>query len=86
MARKYLHACIALLAVADMLFGLAALPKEVEASYSAIIDSILAASDLNTISAKRIRKGLQEKVDYDISHQKVGLAAFMRKIDFSNQV
>jgi upstream activation factor subunit UAF30 len=48
-----------------------ALPPEVEASYSAIIDSILAASDLNTISAKRIRKGLQEKVDYDISHQKV---------------
>ncbi|KAF2265679.1 SWIB-domain-containing protein [Lojkania enalia] len=46
------------------------LPPEVEASYSAIIDSILAASDLNTVSAKRIRKGLQEKVDYDISHQK----------------
>lgn len=47
------------------------LPPEVEASYSAIIDSILAASDINTISAKRIRKGLQEQVDYDISHQKV---------------
>ncbi|KAF2657294.1 SWIB-domain-containing protein [Lophiostoma macrostomum CBS 122681] len=49
---------------------MAALPVEVEASYSAIIDSILAASDLNTISAKRIRKGLQEKVKEDISHQK----------------
>lgn len=48
-----------------------ALPPEVEASYSAIIDSILASSDLNTISAKRIRKGLQERIEYDISHQKV---------------
>ncbi|KAI9850562.1 MAG: hypothetical protein M1838_005412 [Thelocarpon superellum] len=35
------------------------LPAEVEASYTAIIDSILAKSDLNTVSAKRIRKGLQ---------------------------
>jgi hypothetical protein len=49
----------------------AALPAEVEASYSAIIDGILARSDLNTISAKRIRKGLQEQVEYDISGQKV---------------
>lgn len=48
-----------------------ALPPEVEASYAAIIDNILAVSDLNTISAKRIRKGLQERLDYDISHQKV---------------
>ncbi len=48
-----------------------AVPPEVEASYSAIIDSILAASDLNTISAKRIRKGLQAAVDYDITPQKV---------------
>ena len=42
-----------------------------EASYSAIIDEILKGSDLNTISAKRIRKGLQERVEYDTSHQKV---------------
>jgi hypothetical protein len=48
-----------------------ALPPEVEASYAAIIDNILAVSDLNTISAKRIRKGLQERLDYDIAHQKV---------------
>lgn len=48
-------------------------PPEQRASYSAIIDEILAASDLNTISAKRIRKGLQEKVAYDISDQKVCL-------------
>ena len=42
-----------------------------EASYTAIIDDILQSSDLNTISAKRIRKGLQERVDSDTSHQKV---------------
>lgn len=45
-------------------------PPEQQASYSAIIDEILATSDLNTISAKRIRKGLQERVSYDITHQK----------------
>ncbi|KAF2176677.1 SWIB-domain-containing protein [Zopfia rhizophila CBS 207.26] len=63
------------------------LPPEVEASYSAIIDSILAASDLNTISAKRIRKGLQEKVDYDISHQKEQVTALiMARFDkFNNE-
>lgn len=52
---------------------LSAVPREVEASYSAIIDDILASSDLETVSAKRIRKGLQEKVDYDISPQKVSV-------------
>lgn len=44
---------------------------ESEASYVTIIDSILAASDLNTISEKRIRKGLQAAVDYDITPLKV---------------
>ena len=48
-----------------------ALSSNEEKSYSSIIDSILAASDLNTISAKRIRKGLQEELGYDISAQKV---------------
>ena len=46
-------------------------PPEVEASYITIIDSILAASDLDSISEKRIRKGLQEAVEYDITPQKV---------------
>jgi upstream activation factor subunit UAF30 len=49
-------------------------PPEVEASYSAIIDGILQSSDLNTISAKAIRKGLQSKVDYDLTPQKVQLS------------
>ena len=44
---------------------------EVESSFVTIIDSILAASDLNTISEKRIRKGLQAAVEYDITPQKV---------------
>ncbi|KAF2084224.1 SWIB-domain-containing protein [Saccharata proteae CBS 121410] len=46
------------------------LPPEQEASYTAIIDDILAKSDLTTISAKRIRKGLQAQVRYDITPQK----------------
>ncbi|MCJ1243834.1 hypothetical protein MMC30_001031 [Trapelia coarctata] len=46
------------------------LPTEVQASYVVIIDSILAASDLNTITSKRIREGLQRAVDYDITPQK----------------
>lgn len=62
-----------------------ALPREQEASYSAIIDSILAASDLHTITAKRIRKGLQEKVDYDISDQKEAInALIMQRFDKFN--
>ena len=44
---------------------------EVEASYITIIDDILAASDLDSISEKRIRKGLQESIEYDITPQKV---------------
>ncbi|KAL8693532.1 MAG: hypothetical protein Q9218_001657 [Villophora microphyllina] len=47
-----------------------AVSPEVEASYVKIIDTILASSDLNTISEKRIRKGLQQAVDYDITPQK----------------
>ena len=46
-------------------------PPEVQASYVVIIDSILAASDLNTITSKRIREGLQRAVNYDITPQKV---------------
>lgn len=48
-----------------------AVSAEVEAKYVVIIDTILASSDLNTISEKRIRKGLQQAVDYDITPQKV---------------
>lgn len=44
---------------------------DVEAKYVKIIDAILASSDLNTISEKRIRKGLQQAVNHDITPQKV---------------
>ncbi|KAL8987611.1 MAG: hypothetical protein Q9177_003198 [Variospora cf. flavescens] len=47
-----------------------ALSAEAEAKYVKIIDAILASSDLNTISEKRIRKGLQQAVSYDITPQK----------------
>ena len=46
-------------------------PPEVEASFITIIDSILAASDLDTVTEKTIRKGLQQHVEYDITPQKV---------------
>lgn len=52
-------------------------PPEVEASYTVIIDDILAHSDLNTVSAKRIRKGLQARVDHDITPEKVSLHLFV---------
>lgn len=48
-----------------------AVPAEVRAKYTAIIDSILEKSDLNTVSEKRIRQGLQDVVQYDITPQKV---------------
>jgi upstream activation factor subunit UAF30 len=43
----------------------------VEASYVVIVDSILAKSDINTITLKKIREGLQAAVDYNITPQKV---------------
>ncbi|KAK4546091.1 hypothetical protein LTR36_002228 [Oleoguttula mirabilis] len=46
------------------------LSLEKRASYSAIIDSILASADLETISAKAIRRSLQEQVDDDLASEK----------------
>lgn len=45
------------------------LPAE-HAQYSAIIDGILASSDLQTISSKQIRKSLQQELQHDISDKK----------------
>lgn len=39
--------------------------------FTEVIDSILAKSDLNTISEKRIRTGVQETVGYDLTPHKV---------------
>ncbi|OJJ43222.1 hypothetical protein ASPZODRAFT_1176386 [Penicilliopsis zonata CBS 506.65] len=49
------------------------LSDDARAQYTTIIDSILAKSDLNTISEKRIRKGLEEAVGYDLTPQKAAL-------------
>lgn len=46
------------------------LTPEIEASYSTIIDDILRTSDLKTISSKRIRHALQERIGHDISDHK----------------
>jgi upstream activation factor subunit UAF30 len=45
--------------------------SDLQRLYTPIIDGILSGADLQTISAKRIRAGLQDKVDHDISVDKV---------------
>ncbi|KAJ5235502.1 uncharacterized protein N7469_004670 [Penicillium citrinum] len=49
------------------------LSSELRDQYTGIIDSILSKSDLNTISEKRIRKGLQDVIGYDLTAQKVAI-------------
>ncbi|OQD76081.1 hypothetical protein PENDEC_c005G03116 [Penicillium decumbens] len=49
------------------------LSPELRDQYVEIIDSILGKSDLNTISEKRIRKGLQDVVGYDLTPQKAAV-------------
>ncbi|KAH0836262.1 hypothetical protein AYO21_10216 [Fonsecaea monophora] len=46
------------------------LPPEVRARYTTIIDSILESADLTTITTKKIRQGIQDQVEYDITPQK----------------
>ncbi|RMJ28646.1 SWIB MDM2 domain protein [Aspergillus sp. HF37] len=41
--------------------------------FTEVIDSILAKSDLNTISEKRIRTGVQETVGYDLTPHKAAI-------------
>ncbi|KAH8815470.1 SWIB/MDM2 domain-containing protein [Xylogone sp. PMI_703] len=53
------------------------LTPEETAQYSKIIDGILATADLNTISAKQIRKGLQAQLDHDIAEQKQAIQALI---------
>jgi len=45
-------------------------PEE-EKRYAKIIDGILAEGDLTLISAKQIRKSLEDALDVDLSSQKV---------------
>lgn len=53
-------------------------PPEVRANYIATIDSILAASNIEEVSEKKIRRGIQESVQYDITPQKVRLYGNLR--------
>lgn len=46
-------------------------PPETRDHFTQVIDSILGQSDLTTISEKRIRRGLQDAVGYDLTPQKV---------------
>ncbi|KIW50752.1 hypothetical protein PV05_09540 [Exophiala xenobiotica] len=46
------------------------LPPDVRQKYITIIDSILDGADLTTITRKDILKGIQDKVQYDITPQK----------------
>lgn len=55
-----------------LLHGLA-VPPEVRTNYINIVDTILTESDLFLISEKQIRQGIQAKVEYDITPQKVSL-------------
>lgn len=51
--------------------GLAVTPDE-ESRYTAIIDNILQTADLNTVTRKKIRLGLEEALDgKDLGDQKV---------------
>lgn len=62
----------ACLGVAVMLIRSVDLEPGVAKTYAAVIDDILAGSNLTTISAKAIRRGLQER-GYDIAEHKVCL-------------
>lgn len=42
-----------------------------EARYTSIIDNILRTSDLATVSRKKVRRGLEDKIGKDLESQKV---------------
>ncbi|KAK5050949.1 hypothetical protein LTR84_003508 [Exophiala bonariae] len=49
------------------------LSSEIRANYVGIIDSILETSDLTTISRKSVMKGIQDRIEYDITPQKAAI-------------
>ena len=51
-------------------------PSEVRAKYIEIIDDILAKANLAEVTEKRIRNGIQDRVEYDITPQKVRIGNF----------
>jgi upstream activation factor subunit UAF30 len=48
---------------------------EEKSHYTRIIDGILSAADLQTVTRKKIRQGLEAAIDKDLSDQKVCLPA-----------
>lgn len=52
-----------------------------KASFGAIIDSVLAVSDLNRISERRIHKAIEETVGYNVSHYEVSITGL--EVDLS---
>jgi restriction endonuclease S subunit len=48
--------------------------SEENSQYATIIDKILKEGDLNTISAKQIRKDLEAELGFDLSGKKVRLS------------
>ena len=48
-----------------------AVTDEERGAYTRIIDGILASADLETVTRKKIRQGLEEAIDKDLSEQKV---------------
>lgn len=57
--------------LADMIPLSGTVPPETHDHFTQVIDSILGQSDLTTVSEKRIRRGLQDVVGYDLTPQKV---------------
>ncbi|KAI1614590.1 SWIB/MDM2 domain-containing protein [Exophiala viscosa] len=55
------------------------LPSDVRAKYIAIIDGILDGADLTTITRKDIIKGIQDKVEYDITPHKVAIKSLINE-------
>ena len=57
--------------LAGMVTHYCPVPNEVRQKYVDIIDDILTKADLTQVTEKRIRNGIQERVEYDITPQKV---------------
>ncbi|KAL1843449.1 hypothetical protein VTJ49DRAFT_1559 [Mycothermus thermophilus] len=55
----------------------APLSDEEKATYTRIIDDILATSDLETVTRKKIRQGLEAAIDKDLSDQKDAIKALI---------
>ena len=72
--------------ILELLLILPPVTLEEEASFVTIIDSILAASDLNTISEKRIRKELQAAINRDLTSQKVRQCYQFTGLQFADEM